>query len=109
MWLIQKSFSDSIIAQVTELLVKNGLSVNQQNEDGDDALILLSRYLPFSDKTVAIAQVLIDHGVSVFHKNKQGKTAEDLLNERSIDGRVSYRTQILESIKKVGLNWKPED
>ena len=87
------------IVEMLKLLIKEGGEVNQNNEDGNNSLMLICEK-SYSDKILSVVELLIAEGVDVHRKNNQGKTAVDLLNERPLD-EVPNRSQILAIIQKV--------
>ena len=79
MWLCCHSNSTEIV-EVAQLLIANGVDVNQRNEYVINGLIFLC-YESNNDKIVKVAQLLITNGIDVKQTNTDEKTAAMLLNK----------------------------
>ena len=71
------------IVEMAEMLLDNGIEVNQSNDFGDTALHILLFWNPSSDKIIQIAELLIAKGIDVNQKDKYGRSAADYLNRRN--------------------------
>ena len=89
-------------ADLAQLYIDNGASVNAVDEEGNTLLHLLSNYLYWKNdgKWLKKAQILLAAGADVEIKNKEGKTAIDILNDRI--AKTTGSKEFLEKERKRG-------
>ena len=75
--------SESVkIFEVAQLLIENGIEINQTDKDGRNALMLMC-WKSNSGKMLEVIQLLITKGIKFNQKDKRGRNAARLLTKNS--------------------------
>ena len=91
------SESDQIV-EVAQLLIANGIQINQTSTGGNNALMYLC-WESESEKIVEVAQLLIDNGININQTNKYGANAARLLTN-NLNVSKSKKREILALLQR---------
>jgi ankyrin repeat protein len=67
-----EAVSDGNLADLTRMLVDDGMDCNVSNDAGESALLLANRLSPSSEETMKIVKLMVEHGAHVNATSKKG-------------------------------------
>lgn len=99
------AFMEAVIGlqkEIAELFLKNGAKINERDNDGNTALMLvLKGEYEDKDKVTEMVKFLLENGADVTIKNQKGKTALDLAKTNGIKQLIkAHKPKFMERIFK---------